>query len=261
MSGNTVTGTDTNKPLPREPATGLTGSGNTTTTGPHSSSLENRLDPRVDSASSRGFGNTTGNSELGSNTSGYGSSTGHTSIPSGYGSSTGPTSTTGLASNTSGYGSSMNPMGSSTTGATTTSGPHSSSVENRLDPRVDSNNSRGVGNTTGTTGFGPSTSSGYGSGTAPMAGSTNQGSLAGNQPHLGRDAALGTGAATGVASGAQSWEHVSETSENILSIHLTQYNRILDHMVINTVATLMDLGKPLLHLTLLRGPMSLIRYV
>ena len=49
---------DTNKPLPREPQSEMTGS---TTAGPHSSNSANRADPRVDSNrdGSRGHGGNT----------------------------------------------------------------------------------------------------------------------------------------------------------------------------------------------------------
>jgi len=70
---------NTNKPLPTEPGYGT----GRTTAGPHSSNLENKLDPRVDSDldGSRGLGgNTTGTrgmtgtgSGLGGNTTGTGS--------------------------------------------------------------------------------------------------------------------------------------------------------------------------------------------
>ena len=79
QTGNTLgsgaydSGLNTNKALPHEPTTGtgLTGSGLTgsgigsnTTAGPHSSNLENQLDPRVDSdldgRSGLGGSNTTG---------------------------------------------------------------------------------------------------------------------------------------------------------------------------------------------------------
>lgn len=91
--------------------------GSTGTSGPHSSSLGNKADPRVDS-------DRDGSRNLGANP--YGTS----STGSGYGSS--------------GYGSS-------------TSGPHSSSLENKVDPRVDSDRdgSRNYGSNTGTTGKKP----------------------------------------------------------------------------------------------------------
>ena len=242
-SGAYNSGLDTNKPLPTQPGTsgsGLTGSGVTgsgvgsnTNTGPHSSNLENKLDPRVDS-------DLDGRSGLGGNTNtGTGSGlTGSTAPSQGqeFGSGTdtgrsfplGGSSTTGTntGSNT-GYkapgqvgtypagsalgGSTGTGSGSSTTGTSrglgsnTTAGPHSSNLENKLDPRIDSDldGRSGLGNTnTGTTG---ATSTGYGSGTGPTA-------APGNSGHLGRDTGLGagTGAVAGGAAsgyGTESWEH------------------------------------------------------
>ena len=53
---------DINKPLPREPGSSSLGSGSHANVGPHSSGLENKLDPRVDSDldGSRGLGRNTG---------------------------------------------------------------------------------------------------------------------------------------------------------------------------------------------------------
>jgi len=109
-SGYTGTGT----------GTGVTGSsGVTTTAGPHSSSLANKVDPRVDSDldGSRNFGAATGNtgaSAYGSNTTGtgYTGSNTHTTH--------GTTGTTGGLSNS------------------TNAGPHNSNLANKVDPRVDS---------------------------------------------------------------------------------------------------------------------------
>lgn len=52
---------DTNKPLPSEPNAGLSGTSSSTNTGPHSSSLANEADPRVDSTpdGSKGLGSNT----------------------------------------------------------------------------------------------------------------------------------------------------------------------------------------------------------
>lgn len=113
-------------------SSGMTGSHHTGTSGPHSSNLENKMDPRVDSDrdGSRNMGAATGHG------AGYGSGT----TGSGYGSGT-----TG-----SGYG---------TSGA----GPHSSNLGNKTDPRVDSDGSRGYG--TGATGTGTGTGTGYGDST------------------------------------------------------------------------------------------------
>ncbi|KAI9877958.1 MAG: hypothetical protein M1830_002365 [Pleopsidium flavum] len=70
LAGSSATGDslDTNKPLPHTPGSGLTGSN--TTTGPHSSNLANKADPRVDSDldGSRGLGRgTTGAGLTGTN--------------------------------------------------------------------------------------------------------------------------------------------------------------------------------------------------
>ena len=150
---------------------GLTGHhSGSTTTGPHNSKLENKLDPRVDSDrdGSRNLGAT--RSGPGATGTGYGSpgTTG-----TGY-ESTSPTGT--------GYGSS----GKTGTGygSSTTSGPHNSSIENKFDPRVDSDRdgsrnlgatgsgygnitsgagrNTGVGSNTTDTGFSNTTDTGYG---------------------------------------------------------------------------------------------------
>lgn len=101
-----------------------------TMSGPHSSNLANKADPRVDSDNSRGnHGNTLAN---------YSSPTGN------YGSNT-----TGT-----GYGNTRSTM----------TGPHSSNLANKADPRVDSDDSRGnYGNNSGTnygTSHGESTNAG-----------------------------------------------------------------------------------------------------
>lgn len=61
-SSGTHDALDTNKPLPNEPASGLSGTSSSTTAGPHSSSLANKADPRVDSDldGSRGLGSKVG---------------------------------------------------------------------------------------------------------------------------------------------------------------------------------------------------------
>jgi hypothetical protein len=154
--------------------TGSSAYGSSTTSGPHSSDLSNRADPRVDSDNSRlGSSNTSG---LGSNTSGLGSES------TGYGSSnTGLGSSGALGSSSTGYGSS------------TTSGPHSSSLANQADPRVDSDNSRlGSSNTSGlgssgalgseSTGYG-SSNTGLGSSGALGSPSTGYGSSSTTGPH------------------------------------------------------------------------------
>lgn len=124
-----------------------------TTAGPHSSNVANKLDPRVDS-------DLDGSRNAGMNQ--------HTNTAGGYGSST--TGTTGA-----GYGSSG--IGGNTHSSSTTAGPHSSNLANKADPRVDSdldrsrnaglnqhtNTAGGIGSTgthgttTGTGGYGSST--------------------------------------------------------------------------------------------------------
>ena len=120
---------------------GGAGPGSSMTAGPHSSNLENKMDPRVDSDRDGRSG--MGNTGVGSTGSGYGSNTGVGSTGSGYGSNT-------------------------------TAGPHSSNLENKMDPRVDSDRDgrSGLGNT----GVG-STGTGYGSGTGPSATSSNTGRI------------------------------------------------------------------------------------
>ena len=74
VGGSGLTGSSSlNKPLPNEPGTSSLGSGSHTTTGPHSSNLENKLDPRVDSDldGSRGLGSNTGTSGSGLTGSSY----------------------------------------------------------------------------------------------------------------------------------------------------------------------------------------------
>lgn len=102
------------------------GSTSGTTTGPHSSGMANKADPRVDSDLDGRRGLETGSGRSG-NTAGYGSSTGTTGE---YGSSTG-----GYGSSTGGTG--YNDNTSSTTGVSG-AGPHNSGMTNKLDPRVDS---------------------------------------------------------------------------------------------------------------------------
>ena len=100
--------------------TGMTGTesgygSSNTTAGPHSSSMGNKADPRVDSDldGSRGMGSSTGTHDT---TGGYGSSSG-----------------------THGRGTDYSDTTSSTgTGGSTTAGPHKSNMPNKLDPRVDS---------------------------------------------------------------------------------------------------------------------------
>jgi len=173
-------------------------SSDTTTTGgegPHSSSIANRLDPRVDS--------TTGTSNTGM---GYGSNTATTGTTAGMGTAgAGPhssslankldpriDSTTGTSNVGTGYsanpgntGGAYGTTGTGMTGNTAnggygggqTAGPHSSNLMNKLDPRVDSttgasNVNSGYGTNTGTTG---TTGAGYGSTGTTGAGYGNTG--------------------------------------------------------------------------------------
>lgn len=127
--------------------TGVTGT--TTTAGPHSSNLANKIDPRVDSDrdGSRNLGaatGTTGATAYGSNTANTGytgtgtgyngtGTTGHTGGLTGHTGNAGHTHTTGHQTGLAGY--------TGTTGGishSTNAGPHDSSIANKLDPRVDS---------------------------------------------------------------------------------------------------------------------------
>ena len=131
---------------PRAVGGALGGSGSTgtgvhgshTTSGPHSSNLENKMDPRVDSDrdGSRNMGAAGTGTGYGSGTTGTGYGSGNTGTGTGYGSS----------------------------------GPHSSNLENKMDPRVDSDRdgSRNMGATGTGAGYGSGTTgtgAGYGSGT------------------------------------------------------------------------------------------------
>ncbi|KAL8647948.1 MAG: hypothetical protein Q9226_006216, partial [Calogaya cf. arnoldii] len=181
---------DTNKPLPREPTTAHTGAPGSSTisgVGPHSSSMANKADPRVDSDldGSRGLG--------GRDTSG---------ITGGAMGSTLPDRTAGNTVSTYDTGRSF-PLGGVTSG-TATSGPHSSNLANKTDPRVDDDRdgSRGVGGT-----------SGFGSGTSATSGSAHKGDL--SRSGLGGSSDANTGVATGAATGVplprgygeESWTH------------------------------------------------------
>ncbi|KAL8722115.1 MAG: hypothetical protein Q9225_001359 [Loekoesia sp. 1 TL-2023] len=142
---------DTNKALPREPVTASTrgvGTSSAGGAGPHSSTLANKADPRVDS-------DLDGSRRLGGQ--------GTTGTAGGVTGSNFPERTGG---NTSGSGRSF-PLGGASSG-TTTSGPHTSDLANKADPRVDGDRdgSRGLGGT-----------SGYGSGTSATVGSAHQGDL------------------------------------------------------------------------------------
>jgi len=141
-------------------------------TGPHSTNVANKLDPRVDSdrdgsrtvGTGNTYGSTTGNT--------YGSTTGDT-----YGSHTGMGTGASHGPHDSGLANRVDPRIDSSTGTTntgytmggtgagfshsSTAGPHSSNVANKMDPRVDSDmdGSRTYGNTgtygsnTGSTGM------------------------------------------------------------------------------------------------------------
>ncbi|EXJ77378.1 hypothetical protein A1O3_09604 [Capronia epimyces CBS 606.96] len=118
----------------------------TTTTGPHSSNVANKLDPRVDSDADHRNNPTSG-------VGGYG---GQTHASSGYG-QTHAGSGYGQTHAGSGYGQ------TSSTGGTATAGPHSSNLANKLDPRVDSDADHRNNPTSGVGGYGGQThaSSGY----------------------------------------------------------------------------------------------------
>lgn len=147
---------------------GLVGSG-TTTSGPHSSSLANKADPRIDS--DRDGSRNTGNTGYGSG-SGIGSNardpTGLTGAGSGYDSNTRDTGLTGSHNTgTTGYGSGTSgAYPDSGVGESTTAGPHSSNLANKADPRVDSDRdgSRGMGSNTHGSGMTGSGIGGTGSG-------------------------------------------------------------------------------------------------
>ncbi|KAL8985054.1 MAG: hypothetical protein Q9205_001145 [Flavoplaca limonia] len=178
---------DTNKALPREPTTGYTGAPDSSTTsgvGPHSSSMANKADPRVDSDfdGSKGLG--------GRDTAGMSAGAPGSTLPD---RATGNTNDTGRSF----------PLGGASSG-TSTSGPHDSNLANKADPRVDSDRdgSHGVGGT-----------SGFGSGTGAIPGSAHQGDL--SQSGLGGSSGGNTGVATGAATGVplpkgygeESWSH------------------------------------------------------
>ncbi|EHK97833.1 hypothetical protein M7I_6416 [Glarea lozoyensis 74030] len=181
----TVIGTTTARSFPLAGTSHSTGTGHSTTSGPHSSSLANKADPRVDSDNSR-LGST---GLTGSTGTGYG----NTGSSNTYGSSTHGTdhSRLGGAGLTSGTGYNDH---------STTSGPHSSNLANKADPRVDSDNSR-LGSTglTGSTGYGNTGSShthgssthGTGHGLERDAAATGAGAI------LGSTATRGTGIGSG----------------------------------------------------------------
>lgn len=123
---------------PVDSTTGITSGTNTNTiAGPHTSSIGNKADPRVDSD----LDNSRRVAESGLAGGNHG--VGHSEHTSG----------TGLSSN-------QAPGYNTGTSSSTTAGPHSSNLENKIDPRVDSDNSRGVGAAANTHGAGyPNTSS------------------------------------------------------------------------------------------------------
>jgi hypothetical protein len=187
-SNTTHTGTHTGA----HTGTGLTGSHGTThgsdPTGPHSSHMANKADPRVDSDRIGTAGNTSGAGGYGAGQ--YGSSNTHTtggltgashnthgSDPTGPHDSrmankldprvdsdrVGPAGNSGAAAhNTPGSGlGSHNTYGTTGTGLTGShnthndpTGPHSSHMANQADPRVDSDRYGAAGNTSGAGGYG-----------------------------------------------------------------------------------------------------------
>ncbi|KAL8871058.1 MAG: hypothetical protein Q9174_003037 [Haloplaca sp. 1 TL-2023] len=162
---------------------GMTGSGmgggmgtghSSTTAGPHSSSMGNKADPRVDSDldGRRGMETGTGHHGTGSGMTGSGM-TGSGMTGSGMSGS----NTTGTGYGSSGYG--------SNTGGSTTAGPHSSNMGNKADPRVDSDLDGRRGMETGSHG----TSGGYGSSTGT--GITGSGLGSGSTGHHGSHGGVG----------------------------------------------------------------------
>jgi hypothetical protein len=105
-------------------------------TGPHSSHLANKADPRVDSDRLGTAGNTAGAGGYGAGQ--YGSNTTH-----------GTTHGTGLGSTTHGT-----TGGLGSTHRSDPTGPHSSHMANKADPRVDSDRLGTAGNTAGAGGYG-----------------------------------------------------------------------------------------------------------
>ena len=209
-----------------------TGSGLGSNAGPHSSNLENKLDPRVDSNldGRSGFGNT-GTGGTANTATGYGSGTGPTAASgnSGYlgrdtvagGAAGGAASGLGPESWEHKHGSHSqtyegDPCGpdSTVSGAPHfTAGPHATDTANRLDPHVASD-IRAPGSTTGTSsgsglgssatgidrGLGASTTgpgTGFGSSTAETSTDPYGSSATGSSHRAGRDTALGTGAGVG----------------------------------------------------------------
>ncbi|KAL8822207.1 MAG: hypothetical protein Q9191_007054 [Dirinaria sp. TL-2023a] len=151
LSGAGSTGTGTGAGYGSGTTGTGTGYGSSTTSGPHSSKLENKLDPRVDS-------DRDGSRNLGATGAGTGYGSGTTGTGTGYGSHT-------------------------------TSGPHSSNLENKVDPRVDSDRdgSRNLGATGAGAGYGTGTTgtgTGYGSGTTGSGYDNTTGTTTGKKPGL-----------------------------------------------------------------------------
>ena len=229
-------GGDTNKPLPHEPGIGpaVIGSGNTSA-GPHSSSLANRADPRIDSdlEGSRGLAKnletgtgsgagysdqSPGTSDLGRDTAlgagaaGAGTAVGHihqsgADQDSGRSFPLGGNSTT--ASDYSAPGQvgtypagGFGPGSSTHTVSSTTAGPHSSSFANKADPRVDSDldGSRGVGSQTSYSSNASGVGSGTGNDTAAGPHSANLANKADPRVHSDLDRSRGIGSNTGYGS-------------------------------------------------------------
>ncbi|KAL9603549.1 MAG: hypothetical protein Q9219_001051 [cf. Caloplaca sp. 3 TL-2023] len=142
LSHNDMTGQTTDSSGYGTHATG------SATAGPHSSSMANKADPRVDSDLDGNRHGTSGSGLTGGHTTGthgtHGTHGSHGTTGSAYDSKTGNNTGSGLTG--SGYGTS----GYGSTGSTT-AGPHSSNLANKADPRVDSDldSSRHTGGTTG----------------------------------------------------------------------------------------------------------------
>ncbi|KAF2674115.1 hypothetical protein BT63DRAFT_419425 [Microthyrium microscopicum] len=146
----------------------------TTTAGPHSSNIANKLDPRVDS-------DRDGSTNMGAAQHGPGAhNTSHTT-----GTGLGAGTTGGYGSTTGGYGS-------------TNAGPHDSNLANKVDPRVDSD--RDGSRNAGAAAYGPgatNTGNTFGQGhTGVGAGTTGIGSTG---HHAGHTAGVGAGT-TGLGS-------------------------------------------------------------
>jgi hypothetical protein len=156
-SGSGLTGSHNTHPTGTGIGSGTTGGYGSSNTGPHSSNLANKLDPRADS-------DRDGSRNAGAANYGPGATSG-SGLTGSHGTHTG----TGIGSGTTG-----------TYGSSNTSGPHSSNLANKADPRVDSDmdGSRNMG-ASSNTGYG-TTGSGLGHGThntVTGSGSANHGGL------------------------------------------------------------------------------------